>query len=117
MNNREIARQVHQIPAHVLTQALPDLRPVTDLSELRQTFAEWILGQRTVFPTWQAAWNSWTGATPERPGRVELHVRCPECRGTLITARRGIPQACTTCHGRRRTWRHSCALWQPGGAQ
>lgn len=112
MNNQGRVREIHQLPHHVLAAALPDLRPMNSGYEIRTEFARWTLRQRQTFTSWEQAWNTWTHASPHAPGTVELSVLCPDCHGRLFSTRRGIPSACTTCRGRRRTTVRSRAVWQ-----
>jgi hypothetical protein len=109
--NRDIAAQVHHIPARAFAEALPHWRPFSDHYELRREFAGWVMRQRQQFQSWQQAWNAWTGATPTRAGRVAMHVTCPDCKGRLFSVKRGIPGPCMTCMGRRRVYQQSAARW------
>jgi hypothetical protein len=111
--NHAIVHQIHRLPSHVLAAALPHLRPYTAHDEVRNDLASWVAGARTDYASWQHAWNDWTRATPHRPGRVHLNIRCTDCHGRLFSTRRGIPEPCTTCRGRRRIHLHSAALWPP----
>lgn len=65
--------------------------------------------------SWQEMWNSITGATATRPGRLEFHanIRCSTCHGKRIDMRRGA--VCQGCMGRgRRNQRVSLtALFAP----
>lgn len=113
MPNHAIAHEIHRLPHHVLTTALPDLRPLDVWSDVRHEFAGWTLRQPEPFRNWRHAWNSWTGASTHHPGTIALSVTCPECRGRLFSIKRGIPGPCTSCFGRRRTTVRSRAIWQP----
>ena len=112
MNDHALAREIHHLPHHVLAAALPDLRPLHSSYEIRSELAAWTLRQPASFPSWEHAWNAWTHATAGAAGSIALSAICADCRGRLFTTRRGIPSACTTCCGRRRTMVRSRALWQ-----
>lgn len=110
--NNAILQDIHRLPGHVLASALPQLRPYPAHDEVRNEFASWVAGSRTAYHSWQGAWNEWTRAAPQRPGYVDINIRCTDCHGRLFSTRRGIPEPCTTCRGRRRIHLHSAALWQ-----
>lgn len=112
MSNHRLAHEIHHLPHHVLAIALPDLRPMHSSYEIRAEFVRWTLRQPNTFPSWMHAWNVWTHASPRAAGAITLSVLCPDCHGRLFSTRRGIPAACTTCCGRRRTTIRSRALWQ-----
>ncbi len=113
MPNHDVAHEIHRLPQHVLAAALPELRGTDVWHDLRTEFARWAVGQPEQFASWRHAWNRWTRASPHQPGAITLTVTCPECRGRLFSTKRGIPAACTTCVGRRRTTVRSRATWQP----
>ncbi len=111
MVNRALALQLHQLPMQVLSAACRSSADL-DLSSLRQEFISWVACQRTQFGSWQEAWNSWSLAAPQRPGRIRLHVLCPTCRGRMFTLRTGAPRPCTTCLARKRVWITVTAFYQ-----
>lgn len=71
------------------------------MDELRKEFADFVMGQRTQYASWQQAWNVWTHAQPGQPGVIRLTQRCRRCRGRGIDMRRAT--ICYDCVGRRRT--------------
>ncbi|MFV8142252.1 hypothetical protein ACNQR7_32195 [Mycolicibacterium senegalense] len=113
MNKRALANAIHAIPFQALATALPDFRPFNDVHyELRREFASWTLANRAEFDTWQDAFNAWAGATPNRPGRITLTVKCPRCHGRLYAIQHGRVGPCMNCHGRRNITLVSAARYQ-----
>ncbi|WP_102145673.1 hypothetical protein [Mycobacterium hubeiense] len=112
MSRRELARRVHLIPHHVLAAALTQWRPFNGHGEVRREFAAWIIAQRCDFASWQQAWNACAGASPARPGAIQLVIVCPDCHGRMFTITHGIARACPRCHGRRRIQFRTTAVWQ-----
>lgn len=112
-----LTAEVARIPHNQLAAALPHLRPFgTDESRaVREAFTHWLTAQRIDYPTWQQAWNAWTGALPSRPGHLAYtHRICPVCQGRRIDRRRG--SICHTCMAgsyRRTQTVRTLALHQP----
>lgn len=111
MRNHRIALAIQQLPGHLLTAGVRGDRAL-DASCVRQEFASWVAGQRGEFASWQHAWNAWTGARPNRPGRIEAYILCPSCRGRMFDLRHGVVQPCPTCMTRKRVWVRAAAMWQ-----
>jgi|GEM_PF-5169407 len=116
MRNQRIALTIHNLPAHVLSAAVRGGRDL-DSATVRQEFVSWAVCQRGDFTSWQDAWNTWTGAHRDRPGRIEAYVLCPDCRGRMFDLRTGVPRPCPTCTARKRIWVRAVALWQPPPAR
>jgi len=113
MRNQGIVVAIRNLPAQVLAAAVRGDHRGLDYTTVRQEFASWAVCQRGDFTSWQDAWNTWTGAHHDRPGRIEAYVLCPNCRGRMFDLRTGVPRPCATCTARKRIWVRAVALWQP----
>lgn len=83
----------HQQLGMMLRTSDPEVRTAV-LTEFRN----WLYSRGDLWATWQAAWNTWTGATPARTGWVDYQpARCAQCRGRRIDLRRG--GVCHVCMG------------------
>jgi hypothetical protein len=109
MNNVMVAQIQRTIPHSAINALLPQWRP-WDQFELRREFASWVARQKP-FDTWQDAWNAWTRATQQRPGRVDMWIRCSTCKGRRYALRHGAMRPCWTCTGRGREHIYTIALW------
>lgn len=99
-------RIAHQIDGRTLLALLPYVDQ-SHLPEIRQQFGRFLSSRRGLtHPTWQAAWNDWTGATPHRAGTIEFRPsRCGTCHGRNVTTRNisrnisrtGSPYMCGDC--------------------
>ena len=105
--NRLDPRVAHTIDARALLYLLPHVDQM-DLPEIRTEFARSIQTLRVPVATWQEAWNTWTGATPGRPGQITYtRLRCKVCKGRRYStrniaqnlARTGNPHICSECNG------------------
>lgn len=104
-------RTAHMIDGRTLLGLLPHVDQ-SDLQTLRQEFARALSNPRMrSVPTWQEAWNVWSGATPGRPGQIAYTpLRCKSCHGRGFNprtisrnlARTGQPTVCGDCRGMRR---------------
>lgn len=107
--NRDIAATVHRLPQHVLARLVPErVDWFVHQQDVRRQLAGAAMTSRVPLGSWQDAWNTLTGATPQRPGRLHLPpTRCPDCHGrgwSVRAASRGRPGGvCLACHGSRRT--------------
>jgi ferric-dicitrate binding protein FerR (iron transport regulator) len=83
----------HQQLGLLLRTSDPDLRTAV-LTEFRQ----WLHSRGDQWATWQAAWNTWTGAAPGCAGLVDYQpASCQQCRGRRIDMRRAA--LCHVCMG------------------
>lgn len=100
-------RIAHLIDARLLYAHLVRVDQ-SDLHQIRQDFARHLTSrQGRETPTWQDAWNQWTGATPHTAGRITILTKCKACHGRGFThrnaarnlARTGHPMGCGGCGG------------------
>lgn len=113
MQDEKLFNEIRRLPDHVMLVALPDFRPFCDVRwDVIQDFVRHVSASRTKFATWQAAFNSWSGAGPSHAGRVTVQSRCGKCKGRRLDLRFGTALPCQECRGIGRARRTSRAVWQ-----